>query len=71
MMRKEQVEKYLIHYITHPPNLDEHDLKYFRCVLKSNEDYLRSLNDYELYGKFGLTRFLHFVLFHLHNPSHF
>jgi len=70
-MRKKQIEKYLVHYITHPPILDEQDFKYFSCVLKSNEDYLRSLTDYQLYEKFGLTRFLHFVLFHLNHFNAF
>jgi hypothetical protein len=62
-MRKEQVEKYLVHYITHPPNLDEHELQYFNCLYSSNLDFIRSCSLYELYDKYGLTKFLHFIVY--------
>ena len=70
-MKKELVDMYLNYYSKSPPILDDHELKYFDCLFRSNEDLIRSCSIEELYGKYHLTRYLHYVVYRIHNPSHF
>ena len=70
-MKEEQVNRYLKYYSVTPPYLDDYMLKYFDCLFQSNKEYLLSTTMYELYDIYHLTRYLHYVVFRIHNPSHF
>jgi hypothetical protein len=70
-MKEEQVNRYLEYYKINIPILDDDELNYFDCLFQSNKEYLLSRTMFELYDIYNLTRYLHYVVFKIHNPSHF
>ena len=70
-MKEDQVNRYLKYYSVTPPYLDDYELKYFDCLFRSNKGYLLSKTLVELYDIYHLSRYLHFVVYRIHNPSHF
>jgi len=70
-MKEEQVNRYLKYYTVTPPYLDDYELKYYDCLFVSNKEYLLSKTMVELYDIYHLTRYLHYVVFRVNNPSHF
>ena len=70
-MKEEQVNRYLEYYKINIPILDDDELKYFDCLFQSNKEYLLSKTLVELYDIYHLSRYLHFVVYRIHNPSHF
>lgn len=62
-MTPDIIDKYFNYYLKNPPFLDEYELKYFECLFKSNEEFIRSSSFYELYRKYGLTRYFHYVIY--------
>lgn len=62
-MTADIVNRYINYYLNNPPSLDEFELKYFNCLYKSNEEYIRSSSFYEIYRKHGLTRYFHYVIY--------
>jgi hypothetical protein len=70
-MKEDQVNRYLKYYSLTPPYLDDYELKYFDCLFQSNKEYLLSKTLVELYDIYHLSRYLHFVVYRIHNPSHF
>lgn len=62
-MSQDIVSKYISYYLKNPPSLDENEFKYFNCLYKSNEEYIRSSSFYDLYRKYGLTRYFHYVIY--------
>lgn len=68
-MKKELVDMYLNYYSKSPPILDDHELKYFDCLFQSNEEFIRSCTNEELYEKYGLTRYLHFIIYSIRKFS--
>jgi hypothetical protein len=70
-MKEDQVNRYLKNYSVTPPYLDDYELKYFDCLFRSNKEYLSSKTMFGLYDIYHLTRYLHYVVFRINNPSHF
>jgi hypothetical protein len=70
-MKEEQVNRYLEYYKINIPILDDDELKYFDCLFQSNKEYLSSKTMFGLYDIYHLTRYLHYVVFRINNPSHF
>jgi hypothetical protein len=70
-MKEEQVNRYLEYYKRNIPILDDHEMKYFECLFRSNKEHLLSKTMVELYDIYHLTRYLHYVVFRINNPSHF
>jgi hypothetical protein len=68
-MKEEQVNRYLKYYSVTPPYLDDYELKYFDCLFQSNEEFIRSCTNEELYQKYGLTRYLHFIIYSIRKLS--
>lgn len=62
-MTADIVNRYINYYLNNAPSLNEFELKYFNCLYKSNEQFIRSSSFYELYRKYGLTRYFHYVIY--------
>lgn len=70
-MKEEQVNRYLEYYKRNIPILDDHEMIYFDCLFRSNKEHLFSKTMVELYDIYHLTRYLHYVVYRIHNLSHF